>query len=83
MVRVHAPYQNLVLDFDPQSLYNEASRQRKAYIMRPLDQVMADLKKAEEVAVQANASVSKYKAELQEIYVAVRDALGIANVAYR
>jgi hypothetical protein len=83
VVRVHAPYQNLVLDFDPQSLYNETSRQRKAYIMRPVDQVMADLKKAEEVAAQANASVTKYKTELQVIYAEVKKALGMMDFQLR
>ena len=51
--------------------------------MRPVDQVVSDLKKAEEEANRAQMVVAKFRAELEGIHVAVQDALGIKKQVYR
>lgn len=83
MVRVHTPYQNLVLDFDAIISYNESSRQRKAFKMRPVDQVVADYEKATAAVKQAQVVQSKFREELKEIHNAVASFLGRSEVKPR
>ena len=47
--------------------------------MRPVDQVMGDLKKAQVEAAKAAEAVNKLKNEIAEIYDAAKAALEVAN----
>ena len=51
----------------------------KGLNMRPIDQVMGDLKKAQVEAAKAAEAVNKLKNEIAEIYDAAKAALEVAN----
>lgn len=51
--------------------------------MRTIEQVVADFKKAEEAVKAAEQTRDKFKNELQEIYAAAKEALGIKSQSYR
>jgi len=75
VVRVYAPYQNLVLDFDPRSLYNEASRQRKAYRMRPVEQIVNDIAEVQNKLNDLKTKKDVLVTELKNIHEYTTSAL--------
>lgn len=51
--------------------------------MRTVEQVVADFKKADEAVKAAEQTRDKYKIELQQIYAAAKEALGIKEQVFR